>query len=542
MSKQYSVDFFTSLLEAVQKLCREYLEFDQYVDVSGYIALELDNYKKERFVISELLQKSGDFMSESYCTKAFKTSRSNIIGKLSKKSLSSLLKESGLSVSTSSSATQTDEGSQTVNLQDSSQKPCQQILTVSTGSQTLNIEESSLNAGPKISAVSMGSQTLKVKDSLLMSGTQVSTISFASQTESDCLPARPHIAAVSISSASQTVIGGNCLKASFQTNINHSLTQVTQVSTLSDSTQTPADFCLPLVSTASSASQTNIHGCHVLQDEDRVIPTTTSNASHRNIAIKHSSETVSAVISASPTTGNDCLQKATCTVSSVNVNCVPKAKTAVTTASADLLTKEKIILPKTSACHLPKVKTISTRSDVSISKANTVSAKSDGSLSKANTVSRKSDGCLSKANTVSRKSDECLSTANTVSGKSDDCLPKANTNISVATVGSRTKIDSKCSQTIPSTSTISQAALGRVGTKMPIPYVLLKRSDITVVSPTSGKEDDTEKTVTASTSSPQSKRVSTSLKSVEDKGKCGTKRSGYTVENIYCIPQKTGKS
>ncbi|XP_041369409.1 uncharacterized protein LOC121383439 isoform X12 [Gigantopelta aegis] len=75
MEKQYSVRFFTSLLEAVQKLCREYLDFDQCVDVSGYLALEIDNYKKERFVISELLQSTGDVMSESYCTKAFKTQR-----------------------------------------------------------------------------------------------------------------------------------------------------------------------------------------------------------------------------------------------------------------------------------------------------------------------------------------------------------------------------------------------------------------------------------------------------------------------------------
>ena len=75
MDKQYSVRFFTSLLEAVQKLCREYLDFDQCVDVSGYLALEIDNYKKERFVISELLHSTGDVISESYCTKAFKTQR-----------------------------------------------------------------------------------------------------------------------------------------------------------------------------------------------------------------------------------------------------------------------------------------------------------------------------------------------------------------------------------------------------------------------------------------------------------------------------------
>ncbi|XP_041368019.1 zinc finger protein 181-like isoform X3 [Gigantopelta aegis] len=75
MDKQYSVKFFTSFIEAMQKLCREYLDFEQGVELSGYLAVEIDNFKKERYVLSELVQSTGNVISESYCTKAFKTLR-----------------------------------------------------------------------------------------------------------------------------------------------------------------------------------------------------------------------------------------------------------------------------------------------------------------------------------------------------------------------------------------------------------------------------------------------------------------------------------
>ncbi|XP_041369165.1 uncharacterized protein LOC121383300 isoform X2 [Gigantopelta aegis] len=78
MEKQYSVQFFSSFVEAMQKLCREYLDFDQGVELSGYLAVEIDNFKKERYVLSELIQSTGHVISESYCTKAFKTHRKDV--------------------------------------------------------------------------------------------------------------------------------------------------------------------------------------------------------------------------------------------------------------------------------------------------------------------------------------------------------------------------------------------------------------------------------------------------------------------------------
>ncbi|XP_041370183.1 uncharacterized protein LOC121384052 isoform X2 [Gigantopelta aegis] len=75
MDKQYSVEFFACFVDSVQKLCRDYLNFEQAVELSGYLCLEIDNSKKERYVLSELVQSSGDVISESYCTKAFKTVR-----------------------------------------------------------------------------------------------------------------------------------------------------------------------------------------------------------------------------------------------------------------------------------------------------------------------------------------------------------------------------------------------------------------------------------------------------------------------------------
>ncbi|XP_046376555.2 uncharacterized protein LOC124149185 isoform X2 [Haliotis rufescens] len=74
MEKQYSVEFFASFVEQLQDVCRNYLHFSQFVEVSGYVCVEIDNMKKERYVLSELLQSSGNVVSESYCTKAFETS------------------------------------------------------------------------------------------------------------------------------------------------------------------------------------------------------------------------------------------------------------------------------------------------------------------------------------------------------------------------------------------------------------------------------------------------------------------------------------
>ncbi|XP_041368296.1 myoneurin-like isoform X5 [Gigantopelta aegis] len=77
MDKQYSVQFFTSLVESIQKCCRDFLDFDQAVELSGYLNLEIDNFKKERYVLSEMISNTGDVISESYCTKAFKTVQRN---------------------------------------------------------------------------------------------------------------------------------------------------------------------------------------------------------------------------------------------------------------------------------------------------------------------------------------------------------------------------------------------------------------------------------------------------------------------------------
>ncbi|XP_046376588.1 uncharacterized protein LOC124149198 isoform X2 [Haliotis rufescens] len=78
MDKQYSVKFFTSFLESLQDHCNTFLEFNHLVEVSGYVCVEIDNVKKERYVLSELVQSCGNVISESYCTKAFKTPATKI--------------------------------------------------------------------------------------------------------------------------------------------------------------------------------------------------------------------------------------------------------------------------------------------------------------------------------------------------------------------------------------------------------------------------------------------------------------------------------
>ncbi|XP_067657122.1 uncharacterized protein [Haliotis asinina] len=75
--EQYPVHFFTSFLESLQRLCRDSVNFSQFVEIHGYFCVEIDNVKKERYVLSELLQSSGNVVSESYCTKAFTSGGQN---------------------------------------------------------------------------------------------------------------------------------------------------------------------------------------------------------------------------------------------------------------------------------------------------------------------------------------------------------------------------------------------------------------------------------------------------------------------------------
>ncbi|XP_071090740.1 transcriptional regulator QRICH1-like [Haliotis cracherodii] len=75
MEKKFSEQFFASFVESIQDVCRNYIHFSQFVEVSGYVWVEIDNMKKERYVLSELLQSSGNVVSESYCTKALQSAR-----------------------------------------------------------------------------------------------------------------------------------------------------------------------------------------------------------------------------------------------------------------------------------------------------------------------------------------------------------------------------------------------------------------------------------------------------------------------------------
>ncbi|XP_067657686.1 zinc finger MYM-type protein 3-like isoform X2 [Haliotis asinina] len=73
MEKENSAQFFRSLLENIQKACHNFVNFSQFVEVSGYVCVEIDNLKKERYFLSELLQSSGNVISESYCAQVCKT-------------------------------------------------------------------------------------------------------------------------------------------------------------------------------------------------------------------------------------------------------------------------------------------------------------------------------------------------------------------------------------------------------------------------------------------------------------------------------------
>ncbi|XP_067656704.1 uncharacterized protein [Haliotis asinina] len=75
MEKQFSDRFFISFVESIQDVCRNYLQFSQFVEVSGYVWVEIDNLKKQRYVLSELLQSSGNVISESCCMKALQSAR-----------------------------------------------------------------------------------------------------------------------------------------------------------------------------------------------------------------------------------------------------------------------------------------------------------------------------------------------------------------------------------------------------------------------------------------------------------------------------------
>ncbi|XP_067657687.1 uncharacterized protein [Haliotis asinina] len=72
MEKQHSVKFFESFVRDIHKECQNFVCFDQMVEVSGYMCLEIDNVKKERYLLSELIQSSGSVISESFCTKVFR--------------------------------------------------------------------------------------------------------------------------------------------------------------------------------------------------------------------------------------------------------------------------------------------------------------------------------------------------------------------------------------------------------------------------------------------------------------------------------------
>ncbi|XP_041370419.1 uncharacterized protein LOC121384210 [Gigantopelta aegis] len=78
MEKQYTVKFFTSFVDHLQELCRTSFQFDQTVEVSGYICIEVDNSKKERYVLSEVIHNYGNVVSESFCHKAFKTTTKSL--------------------------------------------------------------------------------------------------------------------------------------------------------------------------------------------------------------------------------------------------------------------------------------------------------------------------------------------------------------------------------------------------------------------------------------------------------------------------------
>ncbi|XP_041369751.1 pneumococcal serine-rich repeat protein-like [Gigantopelta aegis] len=523
MAKQYSVEFFTSLLEAVQKLCREYLDFDQCVDVSGYLALEIDNYKKERFVISELLQKSGDFMSESYCTKAFKTSRKTIPGKMRKTSNSSLHEELSDSfpshhkstehlvpqvVSTNSSATQTDSegisfltaGSSVSTGSAATQTNTDVCLcTVSSASQTYTDHDSALTPGPLGCTVNAGSQTLNDEDSSLMPATHVSTVSSASQTHTDY----PLAASPTACAASQTDINGH-----------RSLSAGLPVSTASASSQTPAT----LVSTTSAMSQTN----------DEYCPTSATPVSTTNAMSQTNTDYCS--ISATPVS-------TTSAMSQTITDYCPISATPVSTTNA---------MSQTNTDYCPISATpVSTTSAMSQTDFHYCSS-SDTSVSTSSAASQTNTASDHHVLTPDKSVPTATPSAAPQTNISHDRLPKTKTSVA----GSQTNIEGRCSRTkvpsVPSSSAGSQTQLGGKLSQKSVPYVLLERSDVKLpvvsVNTCSSKRVMSNTTVSASTCSSNVKRVRDRPSSTpEANGKHGTKRSIQTTENILGTQQKMAK-
>ncbi|KAL5021115.1 hypothetical protein ScPMuIL_000270 [Solemya velum] len=81
MERHLTTQFFSAFVEAVQKLCQDSVAFDHSVEVSGYVCLEIDSSKKERYVISELVQSTGSIISESFCSKVFRTMKTPLATK-----------------------------------------------------------------------------------------------------------------------------------------------------------------------------------------------------------------------------------------------------------------------------------------------------------------------------------------------------------------------------------------------------------------------------------------------------------------------------
>ncbi|KAL3864698.1 hypothetical protein ACJMK2_006358 [Sinanodonta woodiana] len=75
MERSFKPEFFTNLVEAIRRLCQDSVIFDHSVEISGYVCLEVDSVRKERYILSELIQSSGTIISESFCSKVFRTIR-----------------------------------------------------------------------------------------------------------------------------------------------------------------------------------------------------------------------------------------------------------------------------------------------------------------------------------------------------------------------------------------------------------------------------------------------------------------------------------
>ncbi|KAK3601359.1 hypothetical protein CHS0354_037675 [Potamilus streckersoni] len=75
MERSFKPEFFTSLVEAIRRFCQDSVTFDHSVEISGYVCLEVDSLRKERYILSELIQSSGTVISESFCSKVFRTIR-----------------------------------------------------------------------------------------------------------------------------------------------------------------------------------------------------------------------------------------------------------------------------------------------------------------------------------------------------------------------------------------------------------------------------------------------------------------------------------